>query len=131
MPDTLKELRKIIDARQGADPENSYVARLFKRGRPKICQKVGEEASEVIIAALTSGKKDIIDESADLLFHLSMLWAECGVKPEQVMKELDDRMGISGLDEKAARKATRRDKKSGSAAKFPSKAKSKKSLLRA
>ncbi len=104
MSDTLEKLYEVVQSRRGGDPEKSYVARMFGKGMKKITQKVGEEATETIIAALAQGKKHTVQESADLLFHLVMLWAEKGVKPAKVMKELEDRMGTSGLDEKAARK---------------------------
>jgi len=100
---TLSELFEVIQKRRKADPQQSYVAKLFSRGRKKISQKVGEEAVETVIAALTQTRKETVDESADLLFHLLILWAEKGVRPEQVSAELRRRMGLSGLDEKAAR----------------------------
>jgi phosphoribosyl-ATP pyrophosphohydrolase len=109
MTDILEKLGKVIEQRRGANPKNSYVAKLFKKGTGKICQKIGEEATEVVVAALSEKKKHVISESADLLFHLSMLWADKGIKPSDVMDELDSRMGISGLDEKAARKADKRE----------------------
>jgi len=105
MTDTLKKLCNVIDERKGKSPDKSYVAKMFKKGTNKICQKVGEEATEVVIAALAEKKKDVVSESADLLFHLCMLWVDKGVAPEDVMAELEKRMGQSGLDEKAARKA--------------------------
>lgn len=105
---TLNKLRKIIEDRRNGDPRKSYVAKLFKQGRGKICQKLGEEATEVVVAALDEKKKHLVSESADLLFHLSMLWAERGITPDQVMKELEDRMGLSGIDEKAARKSVKK-----------------------
>lgn len=104
MTQTLNQLRDIIEERRkDGDPASSYVAKMFSRGRNKIAQKVGEETTEVIIAALTESKQDLVNESADLLFHLSMLWADKGVTPEQVMAELHNRMGTSGIDEKAGR----------------------------
>ncbi len=110
MSETLKKLRDVIEERRNAaDPKKSYVAKLFKQGRGKICQKVGEEAAEVIVAALEGKNNELVEESADLLFHLSMLWADRKVEPWQVMEELEKRMGISGLDEKAARKSNDRD----------------------
>ena len=101
---TMHDLFNIVLERREGDPTRSYVAKLSQRGRKKIAQKVGEEAVETVIAALKEKKKDTINESADLLFHLTMLWADKGITPEQVSQELRDRMGISGLDEKAARK---------------------------
>lgn len=112
MADTLKKLRGVIDSRKNSDPETSYVAKLFNKGIGKICEKVGEEATETIIAAISQKKKDVIYESADLMFHLSVLWAAKGIQPAEIMQELENRMGISGIDEKAARKANKREKNS-------------------
>lgn len=100
----LDELYQTILARRSADPAESYVARLFDKGRPKIAQKLGEEAVETVIAAMGGDRQAIVSESADLLFHLLVLWAETGVTPEMVMAELERREGVSGLAEKAARK---------------------------
>ena len=105
MSDTLKKLAEVIEERKDKSPDKSYVAKMFKKGTNKICQKVGEEATEVVIAALAEKKKDVVSESADLLFHLCMLWAKKDIAVEEVMAELEARMGMSGLDEKAARKA--------------------------
>ena len=104
MTHILDRLYDLVASRKGADPETSYTARLFSRGRPKIAQKLGEEAVEAVIAALAQGPEALVGESADLLYHLTVLWAECGVTPAQVWAELDKRQGISGLDEKKARK---------------------------
>ena len=73
---------------------------MFKRGRGKICKKFGEEAVEVIIAALYEKKSNVINESADVLYHLLVLWVEAGITPEEVWAELQNRMGISGIEEK-------------------------------
>ena len=100
----LDALFEVIASRRGDDPESSYTAKLFARGRPKIAQKLGEEAVETVIAALAEGPQALISESADLLYHLLVLWADCGVKPEAVWVELANRKGVSGLDEKKARK---------------------------
>lgn len=102
---TLTALIELIRSRKDASPEASYVAKMFAKGRKKLTQKVGEEATEVVIAALAEGKQEQISESADLLFHLCLLWEECGITPDEVMAELEGRMGQSGLDEKAARKS--------------------------
>ena len=107
---TLNELRELIEDRRDKSPSESYVAKLFDKGTCKITQKVGEEATETIIAALAETRKDLIEESADLLFHLSVLWAEKDIQPDEVMAELKNRMGISGLDEKAARQAESKGK---------------------
>lgn len=100
----LDALFEVIAARKGADPESSYTAKLFARGRAKIAQKVGEEAVETVIASLAEGPQALVSESADLLYHLLVLWADCGVEPQSVWAELAKRKGVSGLDEKKARK---------------------------
>ena len=100
---TLLELYAIIEARRTGDPATSYVARSFARGRAKLAQKVGEEAVETVIAAVAADREALIGESADLLFHLLMLWADAGIAPAEVLQALEDRRGTSGLDEKAAR----------------------------
>ena len=103
MTQILDQLYALVASRKGADPETSYTAKLFSRGRPKIAQKVGEEAVETVIAALAQGPDAVVGESADLLYHLTVLWADCGVTPDQVWAELAKRQGLSGLDEKKAR----------------------------
>ena len=99
----LERIYAVIQARRDADPETSHVARLFQKGTRKIAQKVGEEAVETVIAAMSQKRKDTIGESADLVFHLLMLWADSGIKPGDVWAELARREGISGLDEKKKR----------------------------
>ena len=101
--DVLTRLYEVIESRKGADPGSSYTAKLFGRGVPKIAQKLGEEAVETVIAGTAEGKPELVGESADLLYHLLVLWAARGVKPEEVWAELAGREGLSGLDEKAAR----------------------------
>ena len=103
MADTLFRLESTIQARRSADPDSSYVARLTAKGRGKIAQKVGEEATETIIAALTEDKTALTKEAADLVFHLLMLLADCDVSIADVLAELEARDGVSGLVEKAAR----------------------------
>ena len=100
----LDELYEVIESRRGADPESSHTAKLFERGVPKIAQKVGEEAVEAVIEAVRGKKKKLAAESADLLYHLLVLWAACDVKPERVWQALAERKGFSGLTEKARRK---------------------------
>ncbi len=100
----LDQLYALMLARRSADPEKSYIAKRMKQGTAKIAQKVGEEAVETVIAAMQNNKKDIISESADLLFHWLMLMADRGIPIADVMAELKSREGISGLDEKAKRK---------------------------
>lgn len=104
MSDTLFRLEQTIRARRGADPSTSYVAKLTARGRGKIAQKLGEEATETVIAALTEDTKALTGEAADLLFHLLVLMADCDLPLQAVLAELDAREGVSGIAEKAARK---------------------------
>ena len=99
----LDALYDIIEARRGADPESSHTAKLFDRGPAKIAQKVGEEAVETVIEAMRGHKEGVINESADLLYHLLVLWAAGGVRPDEVWAALEGRKGISGIAEKAAR----------------------------
>lgn len=99
----LDTLVDTIAAREGGDPKASYVAKLLKKGTRRIAKKVGEEAVEVAIAAVAQGRKETIDESADLLFHILLLWRATGVTPTEVMDELKRREDISGIAEKNAR----------------------------
>ena len=101
--DTLTRLEAIIAQRLTASPEESYVASLNAKGLAKIAQKVGEEAVETVIAAMSGTREELISESADLLMHLIVLLQKQGVSLEQVMAELDRREGVSGLAEKASR----------------------------
>lgn len=101
----LDALHATIEGRRGADPASSWTARLFARGRVKIAQKVGEEAVETVIEAMRDDRDKIAAESADLLYHLLVLWADAGVKPEDVWAKLLARRGVGGLDEKRARAA--------------------------
>lgn len=103
MPDTLARLEATISARRGADPDSSYVAKLNARGIGKIAQKLGEEATETVIAALTEDRAALVGEAADLLFHLMVLLGAREVSLAEVMAELDRREGTSGIAEKAAR----------------------------
>ena len=103
MTHLLDQLYDLVASRKGADPETSYTAKLFSRGRAKIAQIVGEVGVETVIAAMAQGPGEVVSESADLLYHLMVLWADCGVTPDQVWAELAKRQGISGLDEKKAR----------------------------
>ncbi len=99
----LERLFAVIESRKGKPPENSYTARLFHQGTEKIAQKVGEEAIETIIAAIAEKPDEVVTESADLLYHLLVLWSQAGIDPAQIWQELTAREGISGLDEKASR----------------------------
>jgi len=93
----------MLEQRKGADPDSSYVAQLYARGLDVILKKVGEEAAETIIAAKNGDSEQIIYEAADLWFHMLVLLAQQGLRPEQVLVELQRRMGLSGLEEKAGR----------------------------
>jgi phosphoribosyl-ATP pyrophosphohydrolase len=104
--DTLERLYETIRSRKGGDPAVSHTAKLFAKGRAKIAQKMGEEAVELAIAAVAETREDVISESADLVFHLLVLWAECGVTIEDVRAELRRREGLSGIEEKKARQLT-------------------------
>jgi phosphoribosyl-ATP pyrophosphohydrolase len=99
----LADLEATVRSRRGGDASSSYVAKLFAAGRPKIAQKVGEEAVETVIAALSGDAAAVTGEAADLLFHLTVLLADCGVSIDAVLDELRRREGLSGLAEKAAR----------------------------
>ncbi len=99
----LDRLAATIEARRGADPGSSYTAKLFSRGRAKIAQKVGEEAVETVIEAMGADPAKLAAESADLLYHLLVLWADAGVRPADVWAVLEAREGTGGLVEKAAR----------------------------
>lgn len=103
-PYAIEELYAAIKSRKNADPEQSYTAKLFKRGRDKIAQKLGEEATEVIIEAVKDKRKKTISESSDLLYHLLVLWVDMGIAPDDVFHELASRKGMSGLEEKKSRK---------------------------
>jgi len=101
--DTLSRLETTIAARRTAAPDSSYVASLNARGVPVIARKLGEEAVETVIAALTGSREELVGEVADVLFHLLVLLAAKDVSLAEVLAELDRRDGVSGLDEKAAR----------------------------
>ena len=100
----LDRLYKKLLSRRLADPEQSYTARLLAKGTPKIAQKLGEEAVETAIAAALKDRAGVIDESADVLYHLLVLWIDQGIKPDEVMQRLEAREARSGLAEKATRK---------------------------
>lgn len=99
----LAELYDVILSRKGGNPRESHTARLFSKGRNKICKKFGEEAVEVVVAALGETRSDVISESSDTLYHLLILWAEMGIRPEEVWAELESRVGTSGIEEKNSR----------------------------
>ena len=99
----LEELFETIEARKGSDANKSYVASLHAKGTKKIAEKVAEETTEAIIEAVTGNKEKLAEESADLLFHLMILWSDAGLKPNDIFDILKSREGIGGLDEKASR----------------------------
>lgn len=101
---TIQRLFETIASRKGGDVDASYTAKLFDRGTDKIAQKLGEEAVETVIAAVAKDRDGMIGESADLLYHLLVAWADAGITPEDVLAELERREGTSGLEEKASRK---------------------------
>jgi phosphoribosyl-ATP pyrophosphohydrolase len=100
----LDRLYLVIDSRKGADPDTSYTARLFSRGRAQIAKKLGEEAVEALIEGIKGDRPKLVAESADLLYHLLTLWAATNVRPKAVWTELARREGLSGIAEKASRK---------------------------
>lgn len=100
----LDRLYTVIESRKGADPDTSYTARLFSRGRQQIAKKLGEEAVEALIEGIRGNRPKLVGESADVLYHLLTLWAATDVKPQSVWDELARREGLSGIAEKAARK---------------------------
>lgn len=103
-PHILERLAATIAERKTASPESSYTAKLFAKGRKKIAQKVGEEGVETAIAAVSETPREVISESADLLYHLLVLWADQDIMPAEIWAELERRVGTSGLDEKKSRK---------------------------
>lgn len=104
MSDTLNRLAEVLESRKSADPQSSYVAKLYAKGMDGILKKVGEEATETIIAAKDGDPQKIIYETADLWFHTLVMLAHAGLHPNDILNELARREGLSGLDEKAARK---------------------------
>jgi phosphoribosyl-ATP pyrophosphohydrolase len=107
--DTLARLAAVIETRRAGDPEKSYVARLFSKGADAILKKVGEEATEVVMAAKDGAPDRIVAETADLWFHSMLVLAAFGLKPADVLAELERREGLSGLEEFAARKLRERE----------------------
>ena len=103
----LDRVFRTIQARRTAAPESSYVASLLAQGTPAIARKVGEEATETVIAALGGDTQAVVRESADLVFHLMVLWADAGLAPADIHAELARREDVSGLDEKRARRGPR------------------------
>jgi phosphoribosyl-ATP pyrophosphohydrolase len=107
--DTLARLAAVIAQRRGASPEKSYVARLFSKGHDAILKKIGEEATEVVMAAKDGDRQRIVNETADLWFHSMLALAAFDLSPADVLAELERREGLSGLEEFALRKAQDRE----------------------
>ena len=112
MSETLKRLADVLESRKpanGGDPEKSYVAKLFVKGDDAILKKIGEEATELVMAAkdarVDGDKSHVLCECADLWFHTAVLLAQFDLKPQDVVNDLARREGISGIEEKASRKA--------------------------
>jgi len=102
--DILERLTRVLEERKGADPDRSYVAKLYAKGLDAILKKIGEEATETVMAAKDGEPERIVSEVADLWFHTLVLLAQQGLGPEAVLAELDRRFGLSGLEEKARRR---------------------------
>ncbi len=107
--DTLARLAAVIASRKGGDPDKSYVARLFAKGTDAILKKIGEEATETVMAAKDGDPKKITYEVADLWFHTMVALAHFGLEPADVLAELERREGLSGLEEFALRKVRERE----------------------
>jgi phosphoribosyl-ATP pyrophosphohydrolase len=103
MSEILERLAEVLEARKSASSDSSYVARLYAKGLDAILKKIGEEATETVMAAKDGDPEHLVAEVADLWFHTLVLLADQGLHPEAVLAELDRRFGLSGLDEKAAR----------------------------
>lgn len=99
----LDRLYQTVESRRDTDPALSHSARLLSRGKRKVAQKFGEEAVECLIEAVAGNKRELIGESADVLYHLIVMWVDAGVAPDEVWHELQRREGTSGVAEKAAR----------------------------
>lgn len=107
--DTLARLARVIESRRDGDPDKSYVARLFAKGPDAVLKKIGEEATEVVMAAKDGAADRVVHETADLWFHCLVMLAQYHLSPADVLAELERREGLSGLEEKATRKALGRD----------------------
>ena len=103
MSDTFNRLAEVLEQRKQAEPDSSYVAKLYAKGLDAILKKIGEEATETVMAAKDGDRDKIIYETADLWFHCMVLLAQQGLHPSQVEDELERRFGLSGLEEKARR----------------------------
>lgn len=103
MNDTLGRLSEVLEQRKGADPDSSYVAKLYAKGLDSILKKIGEEATETVLAAKDGDPAHVIYETADLWFHCMVMLKHLGLEPQAVLDELERRFGLSGLEEKANR----------------------------
>ncbi|MFO8025855.1 phosphoribosyl-ATP diphosphatase [Thiohalophilus sp.] len=103
MSDILQQLAEVLEQRKGANPDSSYVAGLYNKGLDAILKKIGEEATETVMAAKDGDPQQIVYETADLWFHTLVMLAHQGLGPDQVLDELARRFGLSGLEEKANR----------------------------
>ena len=103
MSDTLNKLAEVLEQRKQADPDSSYVAKLYDKGLDAILKKIGEEATETVMAAKDGDREKIVRETADLWFHCMVLLVHQGLHPRDVSRELERRFGLSGLEEKAGR----------------------------
>lgn len=103
MSNTLDKLAEVLEQRKQAEPDSSYVAKLYSKGLDAILKKIGEEATETVMAAKDGDADKIIYEMADLWFHSMVLLSQQGLKPQDVLNELERRFGLSGLEEKANR----------------------------
>ena len=108
LAETLERIASIIEERKRSDPAKSYEARLLREGEDAVLKKIGEEATETLLAAKGGDRLHLVRETADLWFHCMILLARHGLGPGDVLAELHRREGISGLDEKAARKHEKR-----------------------
>ncbi len=103
MSDVLQQLAQVLEDRKKSDPESSYVAKLYAKGLDAILKKIGEEATETVMAAKDGQADKIVYETADLWFHSLVMLAHLGLGPAEVLQELERRFGLSGLEEKAQR----------------------------
>ncbi len=103
MSDILDKLATVLEERKTADPDSSYVAKLYAKGLDSILKKIGEEATETVLAAKDGDKEHLVYETADLWFHTLVMLSNQGIHPREVLNELDRRFGLSGLEEKASR----------------------------
>ncbi len=110
MSDILNQLAAVLEQRKGAAPQDSYVAHLYHKGLDTILKKIGEEATETVIAAKDGDREQIIYETADLWFHSLVLLTQQGIQPDEILQELERRFGLSGHEEKAQRVEKRVEK---------------------